>query len=291
MMPSSMSWSEDTPWRQGAFLKPDTYDKLLAAHAPEKADCAIVVSHDCDNARPPEREQDVEFVFARTIPKIEGNFANAKNPRQLHIAADGGPEKTCVHLETKCRAFIPKTELENVTPCEQRVLTTPVIHTLQNWLASRYRRSALPNAFNNRMKLKKLPDKIVKAQKGSEDCIEAVLFDLDGRERDELAEEECYVLTITVLYNEEKDSEAHAKAAAVATDIQAAFDKAFEAAEDGADPLALHGIELVEATAVSVHGITFAAASKQLRFELDHISFKAGKPASTLEFDYTTEEE
>jgi hypothetical protein len=79
-----MGWTRKTEWIQGAALSGKNL-QALHPNAPENS-VAVAISHSCDIANENlEAEPRVEFILAVPIPKCDGNFTGAKNPRKLHL--------------------------------------------------------------------------------------------------------------------------------------------------------------------------------------------------------------
>ena len=106
-------WGRDTRWRQGHLLPVEAINAFGLAGDRAAEDCAaVVISHDCDLAQPSDAEPYVEIIVGRFVAAIDGNFANCKNPRRLHLEVSGGPAKRVVELEAAKRFNLPK-ELED----------------------------------------------------------------------------------------------------------------------------------------------------------------------------------
>ncbi|MCI5099668.1 hypothetical protein [Phaeobacter italicus] len=246
---------------------------------------AIVASQDCDIAASVDKEPTVEFVLVREA-ECNGNFTNAKNPRTLHIPVNEETEPGFVELQTRDRVFLAKGDLVGNDPCPDTKISVPSVWMLQNWLALRYKRTAFPDEFVNRLP-SKLKGKVSKVIAGTVRSIEAVLFDLCGDEREELKGEDNYLLEITLVYNEDTDEKALQKAEDAAEGLRKAFkEKLFKPENEGqpeeSDAGEWLGIELIDIHVVSIRGITLYDAQSKLRWELDELSFKVGQPSSTM---------
>ena len=85
-MRSVVTWTRETPWRQGHVLPQEAVEALGFAHTnlPE-ATCVIVISHDCDIANDDlSAEPDVEVIIGCLPTTTNGNFSWEKTPRTLH---------------------------------------------------------------------------------------------------------------------------------------------------------------------------------------------------------------
>ncbi|NOC47000.1 hypothetical protein [Ruegeria sp. HKCCD7559] len=272
-----MEWPRETVWRQGRFLSQDDVREAVSGDCLENATGAIVASQDCDIAASPEVEPVVEFVLCQSIVKCDGNKLNAKNPRCIHLPLET-PEGEFVEIDTRQRIFVPKETLIGFQPCDKLQVSDFHVRVFQKWLALRYKRSAFPDAFNNRLGKGRL--NITKAVAPTASSIEAVLFDLGDDFKTEITDpDEVYSLSITLVFNEEiqEDAEQHAEEAR--TKIEDTLTNRFLDQDTGA----WEGIELCEVSIISVNAITVAEAESLLRFDLDELSFKEELPVSTFE--------
>jgi len=267
-------WSRETTWRQGAFIKAEDLPHLVELEKDSTFSSALAVSQDCDIANAPETEPNVEFVLVREIENVNGNYANCKNVRRLDLPLEAGGE--CLSAYTLERHHISKGELQNYEPCGEKCLSTASVAILQNWLASRYRRTALPDAFNDR--LAPVLDKIKKAVAPSASSIEAILLDLCGNEQDELEDEEPYAVEIKVLYNDSVNAEAERDALKLANRLKEIFKTRFQDKKTEE----WSSIELTTVTHTSVYTISYGDAQSLLRMNLDQVSFKKGEPDTTI---------
>ena len=138
----------------------------------------------------------------------------------------------------------------------------------------------LAGVFHVKLKAKpgKLNEKIVKAMNGAGEHVLAVYFDLDnGEEHERSRSDDVYELTITLLYDSEKDEEAAHAAAQKAAD---AIEKAFEAA------LYSNGkwrdINLLSCDIASDNAMSVAASRMLKQWRLDHMSLKEDPPLAMM---------
>ena len=234
---------------------------------------AVVISHDCDLAQDPEVEPEVEVISGRCVAQPNGNYTHGKNPRQLHLVLDGGTAPIWVQLEATRKLGIAKSDLARYRPDASRVLTPATKLILQRWLAARYRRAALPDEFNNRLKSTGLADRIAKIMAKNGAMILAVLFDLDnGMDIIRKNADDPYELTIYLLYSTQVDAVAAAREAESAKpQIEDAFRKAcYDAGREQ-----WRQIELIDCIPVSDQALTVAESEKLARWYADHISLRA----------------
>ncbi len=267
-------WNRETPWRQGHLLGKDAIEflGLCDAVAPDGTH-VIVASHDCDLAQAPEVEPTVEVIVGRLITDKEGNFTHAKNARKLHIEYVGAAA-FWAEFEATAKVSIEKLALNKFVPRPDTQLTPENHAIFQMWLASRYRRSAFPDEFENRLTSKeyKLHEKIAKAVKPHGELIAGVFFDVDeGVEVTRDGPDDTYTLDIIILHSADSDFDVAEKAADTATK---AIKKAFK--EKLFNPTKTwQYIELRSCDPVSESVLTYQQFKQLKRWRLDHISLAA----------------
>lgn len=109
----------------------------------------VVLSHDCDLARGPEKEPWVEIIIVRPIEgPAQGNQTRMKSPRLLdfHGRLDGTPITGRVLAAD--RILAPKARLAGRSPAG--FLETHPAGLLPAWISRRYIREAFPTEFDKR---------------------------------------------------------------------------------------------------------------------------------------------
>jgi len=266
-------WSRNTQWRQGYLLTDEAVRSIGILH-PESPDITVVIvaTHDCDLTQHPDREPIIEVVVGRKVQKLEGNFTHAKNSRILHIEFESNEPLLAEFSSTEKRS-IPKNVLVNYEPNTNARLSPTVKATFQMWLASRYRRSAFPDEFENRLKEAKLHEKIAKTVKPLGNMITAVFFDVDeGREVTRTEPDDVYTLDIVLLHATEPDFVAAAKATDSAIAI---IDRAFKAKLQDPQSGIWKNIELRYIDAISEEALSYRQAKVWKKWSLDYISLGA----------------
>ena len=134
-------------WRQGGLVPRELMDSIqwwgpAPAALPE---FAVVVSQDCDVASPRDDEPIVEVVGGAFATAENGNIRFAKNPRRLQVVVD----ERFANLEMSARGTLDRRRL--LTTPAQSTLDDENRKTLATWMARRYRRDALPDAFNRHL--------------------------------------------------------------------------------------------------------------------------------------------
>ncbi|MCK4623014.1 MAG: hypothetical protein KAT62_12455 [Desulfuromonadales bacterium] len=273
-------WTRDTPWRQGRLLTDEAVAEIGLKH-PEYPDetVVIVVTHGCDLAQQPDKEPHVEVIVGHQISTLDGNNTHAKSSRTLHIEFEGSKPLSAEFVISE-KLSIPKQSLVSFVPNSISRLSPPSLATLQLWLASRYRRSAFPDAFERRLVESKLAAKITKAVKPHGEKITAVFFDVDeGQEVIRTEPDDVYTLDIILLHATEPDFNAAEQAA---IDAKAAIENSFR--KTFLDPKSGNwkGIELRYVDAISEEALTYRQSKLLKKWRLDHISLRAEPQQSIL---------
>lgn len=266
-------WSRNTPWRQGHLLPDEALSTIGLSHQKDQSDIVVIVAtHDCDLAQLPDKEPHVEVIIGRRILKLDGNFTHAKAPRTLHLEFKGS-EPFFAEFVIVEKQSISKKSLAAFKPKKNAKLSPEGVVTFQLWLASRYRRSAFPDEFENRLKNAKLQEKITKALKIHGELVTAIFFELDeGKEIARTGPGDPYLLDIYLLHTTQPDFFAAEKAANKAKEIiETAFrDKLFDS-----ESCSWKEIELRYLEVISEEAMTFYQSQYLKKWRLDHISLSA----------------
>ena len=143
------AWDGRTGWRQGTVVLAQELGESTKSTGWERA---VVISHDCDLASAPDREPSVELIPAAALEQPDGNNQNGRNPRELHLRLvdQEGSGVGWFCLLSRDKLSVRKEDLpagalsgDQVDPQQH--------HALQDWLAARYRRHALPDALGERL--------------------------------------------------------------------------------------------------------------------------------------------
>ena len=137
-------------WQQGA-LAVSSQEIHASFNLPDDdCDAYILVSHSCDVlAYKYKTEPLVEFIGGTYSRKANKSLSNRRHPRQLQLPIDGG-EKPFLTLNINLRYFVNRRALADV-PSSPISLTHQSLKELQMWMAARYRRTAFPDEFINRI--------------------------------------------------------------------------------------------------------------------------------------------
>ncbi len=273
-------WSRTTPWRQGHTLSEEAAVALKLENAQsQERPVVVVISHDCDIAATPAKEPRVEVILGRLIDGPSGDFTHAKNARILHLRFVCGDKEQWVELPATEKLAIAKADLAAFAPRPDLSLDQAGHSTLQRWLAARYRRSAFPDAFDNRLRESGLQDKLIGILKPYGEHILAIFFDVNqGKDEIRVDPADAYALTIYVLYTTESDPEKAQIAAEEARGkIETAFrKKLFEPTQRWRD------IELCECAAVSDEALTYRQSTLFREWRLEYISLREDPPQPML---------
>lgn len=271
-------WNRTTPWRQGDLLSKEAILALNLVSGDVREAVVMVASHDCDLTQAADNEPDVEVMVGQVISAIDGNYSHAKTPRVLHIQFEGGLLAEFTATE---KHKVPKLALTAFNPDTRHSLSPEAKTVLQRWLAARYRRSAFPDEFENRLvRQSKLAEKIAKAVKPHGNSIVAVFFDVDeGQEIVRTSADDTYMLDIYLLFGDLPDYETAEVAANTAKNaIESAFrNKLFDNKTKNWRLIELRYIEVVYEG-----NLTYKQYRDLKPWRLEHVSLKAEPQQSIL---------
>lgn len=161
MQKDSRSWLEAKGWLQGSFVCPEDmkFFKDKFSQIPKEDNIYLITaSQSCDVCGLMDREPYIEFSIAKKLENFDGNLLHNKNPRKLHLEAqdmtNGEILQSYFELVAYEKIIIEKSDIQaykEIEPYEGFSLTTKTIDNFANWLAGRYNRPALPNAFERRL--------------------------------------------------------------------------------------------------------------------------------------------
>ncbi|MGK2913138.1 MAG: hypothetical protein ACSLE5_01565 [Porticoccaceae bacterium] len=81
----------DTEWRQGDVLTDEHAYALGLIESRDSDRRVVIISHDCDLSHP--EEKFVEVIVGSLVPASDSKYANARNPRRLHLNFESAPGK------------------------------------------------------------------------------------------------------------------------------------------------------------------------------------------------------
>lgn len=203
---------EPKGWLQGSIVSPEYMETLRANFDTLSTDTFLIVaSQSCDVAN--DAEENIEFSIARQITELDGQFKFNKSPRQLHISAttdEAELETSEIHLKLLAheKVSISKDklfELGVLTPCDSISLKESVINHYIDWLASRYKRPALPSEFDRRVESSWPEKKRKKAFGKLSEHIKGVYVEITPF--NEIEESSDYHINLLILITEEAKSD------------------------------------------------------------------------------------
>jgi hypothetical protein len=268
-------WGRDTPWRQGALLSvTDLQAAGLISGGTIENVVGVVVSHDCDISQGIDKEPDIEIIVATMGRPLDGNFSHGKNSRTLQVTAAIGDQSSTAALELLAtgKRKIEKSKIVSAKPVG--ALQPVEKEILQRWLASRYRRSAFSDQFNDRLNDCGLKSKLEAVLKKLQKHISGIYFLIDdGEDITHIGEDDPFSLAVYVLYSTSADPvDAQKEAAEACAKIDADFKSKCRPAA------AWKNFELVACQPISDETMTFAQANKMQRWNADHISYRTTPP-------------
>jgi hypothetical protein len=267
-----ITWTRDTPWRQGHLLSREAFNQLELQKLNSSTDaCAVVISHDCDLANPNlEDEPDVEIIVGSFVAKLDGNYAHAKTPRTLHLEVQIGSAEKIIELIAIKKTTIAKKLLAKFSPDKNHLLANVALSALRSWLSIRYNRAAFPDSFVDRFN--QVKEKFNKLIKPSEKTLLSVYFDLDRGEIVQRVDGSPYQLSIILVYYAKDDPfDASETISALVKKIEDLFEEKYfiEKAE------AWNSIELKSCISISDEAITISQARQLQQWHLEHMTLKA----------------
>jgi hypothetical protein len=252
-------------WKMGACFTrsscPELVESMNEDHSQDESFVYIAITHDCAVINESLiAEPFLEYILARQIDKLNGNFTHTKNPRKLHIELDVKNLPIPFELNIIDRAFLDRGLLLQNKPGQDICLKDSQKAILVRWLANRYMGQALPDQFENRIdpvrkKLEKLLSKI------EANGMLALYINLNPR--DELASDKNYKLTVAMVYEDAvfmslTDEDRLDK---YVNEIKVVLQKSSE-------------IDISEVVAFSEKDFTLYHQRKMIRWRSDHCSFK-----------------
>lgn len=265
-------WTRDTKWRQGSIL-PDEACAQFGIEAPDGSRCIVIVaSHDCDIAQLPEYEPMVEVICGVAVGEINGNYTHTKNARKLHLALLEGANQLCVELQATKKLTLEKAYLASFTPNTNLKLDIPQLNIFQSWLAARYRRSAFPDEFEDRLKSAKLDSKIESLVRPHHHAIGAIFFDVDeGQDLSKTGDDDTYLLDVVIMYEPEPDYHHNL---AVAESLRAGIVAAFEKKLFNSTTKLWNKIELRNCDIISSDALSYAQSRILKQWRLEFMSLR-----------------
>ncbi|MFZ1326471.1 MAG: hypothetical protein WAT67_10740 [Candidatus Contendobacter sp.] len=185
-------------WRQGCVLpvachaevaQPPELDAMIGPD-----DACIVVSQTCDLVHHDARQEPyAELLLTQPLTgPADSRLRNRRNPRRLHFELSVRGHLVGYEAWAWRRCPLRRAVLAHYQPDPERCLPDERgLRMIQEWLAGRYQRAALPSAFQRR--LKPVQDKLRKLAAKLTDA--SILF-IALSSQDELSDGEAYRLSV-----------------------------------------------------------------------------------------------
>ncbi|MGB7497022.1 MAG: hypothetical protein WBR14_06840 [Candidatus Acidiferrum sp.] len=266
------AWDRKTPWRQGHALTNEAAVALGLVTGEVAATAVVmVISHDCDITQLPEVEPSIEIIIGARVAAANGNFTHAKNPRRIHLPCTENGSAMYLELRAIGKREIPKDRFAEYLPNGGLELAPKNLSILQQWLASRYRRAAFPDEFENRLRETGLGERIKKIVEPLGTHLVAIFFDVDeGKELERKGPDDRYMLGVDLLYSTESDPfAALGEAEQAASAISAAFrERCFIAGKGWQE------IELLGCEPISDEAMSYAMSTQLKKWNADYLSLR-----------------
>jgi hypothetical protein len=266
-------WTRSTPWRQGSILDQELLGALAqsCSAASQKADIAVVVSHDCDIAANPVTEPIIEMISGRFLRAEDGSITNAKNARKLCVTITEYPkgQQHFSELRATQKFQISKEQLADKNPSSRFVLGSRELEILRRWLAARYRRHAFPDAFEKQFD--KVEKKFREILRKSSDHLLAILFNMvEESDADSGSADGTYILDIYLIYTSDDNSMESLKTAqATKAKIEEAFQSTYKRSGEWKE------IELRSCDVMADNALTYAEYRQLVEWRSEGLSLRS----------------
>lgn len=193
-------------WQQGSILHNDDLRDYFGEQV-EATDntIGIVITQTCDLVHHSlESEPSVEILIGKIVEKPNNLFHNGKNPRKLQLRlAQTDTNEQFIDLVPHAKSISSRELLNDIKPATDKHLPEHDLRVLTSWLAARYDRPALPDAFNDRIHAStKGQEKIAKRISKS---VVAVFIDIHPFQ--ELPPEELYSVSLVAVVQRDFDGD------------------------------------------------------------------------------------
>lgn len=143
-------------WCQGSVLKDGDLHEILNGfdyHDVEEGMVGVVITQTCDLIHSSEDAEPVfEIILGRIVVDLNGNLSFGKNPRKLQIRMHHlDTSEDLIELVPHDRFVLERGLLKDIEPDSTKYLPEIDLSILISWVAARYARPALPDAFNDRI--------------------------------------------------------------------------------------------------------------------------------------------
>lgn len=277
------AWLE-AGWKRGAFIRLDSYPSLLDELPKKIVDevkekelvCIVPVLYDCALVEESFDKEPWAQVLIIWKANYDGNFANARNPRRLHLGALEKSIPICFDVSALSFAQIDRQKLLEATPDSTISWDKDSLSMLLDWVAQRYRQATFPDSFNKRLHpFKKRLAKVWKGELFSK-FASGVFIKIDTTE--ELGDDDLYKVEVIIsipyyLERREYRSFDQKYSGIMITELKSILDAA-------------SGIDLIKIDTLSEREFTKEVERNFNRFSLEHISYHAGSEEHPLPSEF-----
>lgn len=265
-MPIDHERIRENGWRQGRVFSLD--DTATITEQEGTTSRLIVVSHDCDIVHAGDHEPHIELCLAEHLPEgANGLYRWARHPRRLdlEIALDDAQIGFCLNASDK--QLHSRAVLEAYRPDDSALLPEVELTRMIVWLAKRYNRVALPDAFN--LRCTAAESRVRRVLRRDGELLSGLFIAL--KPRGEQDEEEPYEVHLVGLMRRDDFENAGQR-----TRIELAINQV-GAAMDGCA-----GINVVEAEVQSEAAFTLHDLDYFIELSFDDLSLRADPPNPRL---------
>lgn len=246
-------------WRQGSLFSIEDSARLLREAQPppylprEIADGfrLIVASHSCDIVSERDDEPYVDVYPVVSLPAgVDPQQLSVRNARRLHVHLTVGGAEIACEIFAPSRFSISRTRLTELAADAGASLSEFYLKHFVAWLAARFRRTAFPDEFNERLEPAK--KKIRKALNDAHRGLISLLIDLDPFDETPKTDGTAYELSLLGLmtHADYETPETHAKATTALMRTKGALDGCM--LDGGAKAFKVNKPELRSAATLSV---------------------------------------
>jgi hypothetical protein len=152
---------KENNWRQGNIFPQEAIKEIAKEYFPDIELYGlriIVVSQSCDICYyKTNDEYCIEILLARSIPKQDNASIQGRRQRYYHLEIEDKTIETKSWFEANIndRYKICRNFCADYKPSSQWIISNDEIRSIVQWIAYRYIRIALPDAFNDRIRHKK----------------------------------------------------------------------------------------------------------------------------------------
>lgn len=256
-------------WRQGALLTEGALVALGLVENTQNIPLGIVISHDCDIGATSDKDAHIEIILGEGIEKM-GEYALLKNPRVLDLEIVSAVPTFC-RVKMSEKRFVRKGDILPDFIDKARGLDASNLRILTKWLAARYRRSAFPNSFEERLDSRTFK-KIQNLVEKNITYLEEILFRVDDNDGLEASPDENHSLGIVIVIKSFDDQIQRMEAERVVRAMAAELEGIFRTKFFNNNIKDWNGIELEYCEATPISALTYEYFVAHQPWRLEHVS-------------------